>query len=155
MKGPNGKPIIRWSFSPSLQISDWSWGSQIDRTFGIPVAQAARTRWAAGRRRGAQWPWDSVWFCGILQLHFCCMGLTTTACHSRPGPPAVLPNSLSILCSTGKPQQLFQTKLPAGRSLQETHPPHERHSPDWLAFYSQHGWQHHSYSQASPAPLFW
>lgn len=113
MKSPNGKPIIRWSFSPSLQISDWSWGSQIDRTFGIPIAQAARTRRQhLGRGKEtrstvamgfcsctfAAWDWPPLPVPAGLVLLLCC------------------PNPLSILCSTGKPQQLFPTKLPADPS---------------------------------------
>lgn len=63
MKGWNGKPIIRWSFSPSLQISDWSWGSQIDRTFGIAVAWAARTRRQQLGRGKETWSTVAVGFC--------------------------------------------------------------------------------------------
>lgn len=85
MKGRNGKPIIRWSFSPSLQISDWKlrlpdWQDFWDSR--CPLCQD--TQAAVGQGEGDTERGDH----GILQLHLCCLGLATTACHSWPGPPA-------------------------------------------------------------------
>lgn len=150
MKGRNGKPIIRWSFSPSLQISDWSWGSHIDRTFGIPVARAARTRrQQLGRGKETR---------SAAAAGFCCCTFA-----AWDWPPLPVTAGLALLLQPPILPQLPQRPLqhreaPAAvqgpcwvclpPSPQETHTPHEGHSPDWFAIPSMGG-----STTATPKPL--
>lgn len=71
----------------------------------------AGSSWAGGRRRGARRPRDSA-AAPLLRGtgHHCLSQLAWPSCCSHQS----CPNSLSVLCSTGKPQQLLRTRVPAG-----------------------------------------
>lgn len=71
----------------------------------------AGSSWAGGRRHEVWRPWDSAAAPLLLGTGHCCLSqLAWPSCCSHQ----CCPNSLRVLCSTGKPQQLFRTKLPAG-----------------------------------------